>query len=74
MATVEIAQNGVNHDNCMNGISNGLTMPSKMPPSSSADFGKKIRETDFILDPNQVHLNHGAYGATPKPIMREQFR
>ncbi|XP_072014661.1 uncharacterized protein [Amphiura filiformis] len=77
MAT-EVAHNSNGFTNGMNGESNGLTTmltkPCKTVPSTSADFGKKIRQTDFILDPNAVHLNHGAYGATPKPIMEEQFR
>ena len=64
--------NGVSSSN---GLSNGVeSVIEKKMPSTSADFGKKIREKDFLLDPNIVHLNHGAYGATPRPILKEQMR
>jgi isopenicillin-N epimerase len=24
----------------------------------------------FLLDPNVIYLNHGSFGATPKPVFR----
>jgi isopenicillin-N epimerase len=27
---------------------------------------------DFLLDPDIAHLNHGSFGATPLPVLREQ--
>lgn len=67
-----VLTNGVSSSN---GLSNGvMSVTEKKMPSTSADFGKKIREKDFLLDPNIVHLNHGAYGATPRPILKEQMR
>jgi len=36
-------------------------------------FMKPIKE-HFLLDPNVVFLNHGSFGATPKPVFREYQR
>ena len=30
--------------------------------------------SDFQLDPSVIHLNHGSFGACPKPIFNERAR
>ena len=39
-----------------------------------AEFGKTILKRDFYLADNHAHINHGSYGAVPKPVHEERLR
>lgn len=32
---------------------------------------KRLLKTDFLLDPDVIFLNHGSFGATPKPVFAD---
>ncbi|KAF5101231.1 hypothetical protein D0Z03_000625 [Geotrichum reessii] len=40
-----------------------------MSSTPSTPFGKQFREKYFAFDPAYTPLNHGSFGATPKPVL-----
>ena len=38
------------------------------------EFGKSLREKEFMLKPGAVFFNHGSYGTVPKCVFEEQIR
>ena len=37
-------------------------------------FGAELKESDFLLQSDRVHINHGSYGAVPKVVLEERLR
>ncbi|KAF5096876.1 hypothetical protein D0Z00_002613 [Geotrichum galactomycetum] len=43
-----------------------------MSGTPTTPFGKQFREKYFAFDPTYTPLNHGSFGATPKPVLAAQ--
>ncbi len=48
-----------------------MTSRARLANDSYPEFGRAIRG-EWQLDPEVAHLNHGSYGATPKPVLAAQ--